>query len=346
MKAAVLEKVGNPLVLKDVPVPEIADDEVLIETVFCGICGTDLHMVNGFGYVPRLPHIPGHEPSGIVKAVGSAVREFAPGDRVVPHLFIRCERCWYCMTGRDNMCAELKGMIGVLSNGALAEYFKAPAKNLFILPERVPLEFGALAADAIVTSVHAVYDRAGSVEGEKTVAVIGAGGVGQIIIQILKHLGPTVVAVSRSEQKLGVAKEMGADHAFKAGEEALLQGIRGLDPDGADIVFDCVGSAESMRDAMLITKRCGRIVMIGEERVLFPADSTRLAQSEIELIGSRNGTRKNMRLGLELLAQGRIKPLISDVYELSQVNEALGKVRQGAAGRVVVKVGTGRGLLG
>src|ERR1700722_5456717 len=338
MRAAVLAEVGKPLTIQNVPVPEISNDEVLVETKFCGICGTDLHIVEGKGYVPKLPHILGHEPSGVVAKVGSAVKTLKPGDRGVPYLFITCGTCWYCRNGRDSMCANLKGIIGVLVNGAFAQFFKAPARNLFLLPENVPFDVGALMADAVITSVHAVYDRS-NVKAAATAAVIGAGGVGQIIIQLLKALGLRVIAVSRSESKLAVAKSIGADEAWRAGEPNIGARSREIASDGIDVVFDCVGSDESMKEALVMVKRCGRIVMVGEEDASFPADSTEIAKRELEIIGSRNGSRSNMQMGLQLLSLGVIKPVISDVFELEDVNKALDRVRQGASGRVILKVG-------
>jgi D-arabinose 1-dehydrogenase-like Zn-dependent alcohol dehydrogenase len=337
MKAAVLVEVGKPLSIRDVPIPELLADEVLVETKCCGICGTDLHIVEGFGYVPKLPHIPGHEPSGVVSRVGSGVKNFKPGDRVVPYLFITCGECWYCKNGRDSMCSHLKGIIGVLVPGAFAQFFKAPARNLFRLPDNVTFEVGALTADAVITSVHAVYDR-GNVHSAKSAAIIGVGGVGQVILQLLKDLGLTAVAVSRSDAKLAVARSMGADHVWKGGDPNLGQMSRDLFTDGVDVVFDCVGSNESMTDALAMVKRCGRIVMVGEEEAQPPVTSTQIAQRELEIVGSRNGSRSNMELGLQLLARGVVKPLISEVFPLERINDAFDRVRKGASGRVVVKV--------
>src|SRR5579872_592741 len=112
MKAAVMKEVGKPLKIEKIPIPEISADEVLVETKFCGICGTDLHIVEGFGYVPKLPHIPGHEPSGVVSKVGKNVKGLAVGDLVVPYLFSTCGECWYCKQGKDSMCSNLRGILG------------------------------------------------------------------------------------------------------------------------------------------------------------------------------------------------------------------------------------------
>jgi len=338
MRAAVLVELKKPLSIEDLPVPQISSDEVLVETKFCGICGTDLHIMEGRGYVPKLPHVLGHEPSGVVKQVGSSVRSFKPGDRVVPYLFITCGRCSYCKAGRESMCAELRGIIGVTTGGAFAQFFKAPASNLFQLPESVPFDIGALTADAVITSVHAVYDR-GGLQSAKSAAVVGAGGVGQVIIQLLKNLGIPVIAVTRSEAKLAVARSMGANEAWKAGEPNIGPRSREFSPDGIDVVFDCVGSEDSMKDSLAMVKRCGRIVVVGEEDARFPADSTEIAQHELEIVGSRNGSRRNMEAGLQLLAKGVIRPVISDVFALEDANRAIERVHRGASGRVVLKVG-------
>ena len=235
------------------------------------------------------------------------------------------------------MCARLAGIIGVTVDGAFAEYFKAPARNLFSLPDNVSFEEGGLVADAVVTAVHAVYDRA-KVKKDDVVVVIGVGGVGQLVVQLLRGLGAKIVAISRSENKLAISRELGSDIVVRGGDPDLSRKVRSLDSDGADCVIDCVGSEESMKDSLASVKRCGRIVMVGEEKALLPADTIRIAQDELELVGSRNGTLENMKNGLELLRSGMLKPIISNVYPLHQINTAIETVRKGASGRVVVKV--------
>ena len=121
MKAAVLPEIGKPLEIRDVPQPEIGPDEVLIATQTCGICRTDVHIQDGLAYVPQLPHIPGHEPAGLVAAIGDRVRGFEEGQMVVPHLFLTCGQCTYCRTGRDAQCTDVGGIIGVTTEGGFAE---------------------------------------------------------------------------------------------------------------------------------------------------------------------------------------------------------------------------------
>jgi propanol-preferring alcohol dehydrogenase len=337
VKAAVMHEVGKPLRIEDVPIPEIGPEEVLVETRCCGICGTDLHILKGFGYVPKLPHILGHEPAGVVAKVGSKVTHLRPGDRVVPHLFFTCGDCYYCRAGRDQQCLNLQGLLGVLSPGAFAEYFKTPGANLFLLPEKVPFDVGGLVADAVVTAVHAV-GRSG-LKPQETAVVLGAGGIGQVLIQLLRSQGIKVVAVSRSDAKLALAKECGAHLVVRSGEPATAATIREFSAThGAQCVFDCVGSAQTMRDAADYVIRSGRIIVIGEERDTAPINTTEIAQRELEIIGSRNGTRKDTVEAIKLLEAGVVNPPIAQRFRLEEINEAYEVVRHGASARVVVVI--------
>src|SRR5882724_6922162 len=117
MKAAVFREIGQPLAVEEVPKPEIGPDEVLVETRTCGICRTDLHILDGLAYIPTLPHIPGHEPAGVVAEIGGNVTRLQRGQRVVPHLFLTCGECYYCRVGRDSLCAKVKGILGVTVPG-------------------------------------------------------------------------------------------------------------------------------------------------------------------------------------------------------------------------------------
>src|SRR3954447_13649533 len=121
MKAAVLHKIGAPLQVEDVPAPRLGPDEVLVETRTCGVCRTDLHIQDGLAYVPALPHIPGHEPAGIVAGVGRDVTGFTAGQAVVPYLFVRGAECRYSRTGRHAQATQLQGILGVTLPGAFAQ---------------------------------------------------------------------------------------------------------------------------------------------------------------------------------------------------------------------------------
>lgn len=337
MKAAVMHKVGAPLIIRDVATPEIGPNEVLVETRCCGICGTDLHILEGFGYVPPLPHILGHEPAGVVVRAGSRVTEVQLGDRVVPHLFINCDSCYYCRVGRQEQCINLKGILGVLVHGAFAEYFKVPAVNLYKLPERVPFDLGGLIADAVVTSVHAVK-RANLRIGD-TALVFGTGGLGLTLIQVLKAGGIKVIGVDLSAESLARALEVGADKTIKADQADAAAQVKNLTKGfGTQCVFNCVGTNQSMRQSADFVMRCGRIIVIGEEPD-FPAISTaEIAQQELEIMGSRNGTRQDMVDAIRFLSSGLVKPPIACHFHLEEINKAFDFMRRTPGGRVVIVV--------
>jgi D-arabinose 1-dehydrogenase-like Zn-dependent alcohol dehydrogenase len=338
MKAAVLRSIGQPLEIAEVARPEIGPDDVLVETRTCGICRTDVHIQDGLAYVPSLPHVPGHEPAGVLVEIGDRVNGWHIGDRVVPHLFLTCGRCHYCRTGRDAQCAEVSGIIGVTTGGGFAQYFKVPSRNLLKLPDNVPFDSGGLASCAVITAVHA-YRRARVHVGD-AVVVIGLGGIGLILTQILKHAGAKVIAIGRSECSLEMAREAGADLCFSVSAADTASHVQSASGGlGAVCAFECVGVADSMRAAAACVMRGGRIVVIGEEPEFPAIDTIQIAQRELEIIGSRNGSKQDAVDALQWMAAGIIRPPIVKRLKLEEINAGLEMVRSGAAhGRVVVEI--------
>lgn len=338
MKAAVLYEIGKHLRIEEVPAPEIRSNEVLVETRTCGICRTDLHICDGLAYVPQLPHVLGHEPAGVVAEIGENVTNLSEGQRVVPNLFFTCGECYYCRVGRDTLCMNLKGLLGVSVWGAFAEYFVAPARNLFPLPDNVPFEVGGLVSCAVVTALHAV--RRTRLALNDSAVVIGAGGVGQILIQILRAWGVKVIVISRSKEKLEIAQELGAHLVIQVGEKDIAKQIKTFTGgDGAKCVFDCVGSSKTMEESAGYVMRGGQIIVIGEEPE-FPEISTiQIAQRELEIIGTRNGTKQDTIDALNLISAGIITPPIARTFPLEQINEALTFMRSGKAhARIVIAI--------
>jgi propanol-preferring alcohol dehydrogenase len=237
--------------------------------------------------------------------------------------------------GRQEQCTQLKGILGVLVPGAFAEYFKAPAANLYRLPDNVPFDVGGLLADAVVTSVHA-FKRANLRLGD-TAVVIGTGGVGLVLVQLLKAAGLRVVGIDRSKESLRLARELGADMVEKSGLPETTLKIQDFTLGfGAQCVFNCVGTSQSMRESADYVMRCGRIVVIGEERDYPSINTTEIAQRELEIIGSRNGTRQDTVEAIGLLEAGTVKPPIARHFRLEEINDAFDFLRQGTPGRVIV----------
>ncbi len=340
MKAAVLRKIGERFEITDVPVPRIESDEVLIETRTCGICRTDIHIQDGLAYVPQLPHIPGHEPSGVIVEVGREVKELSVGQRVVPHLFVNSGDCRYTRAGQHAQATHLQGIIGVTLPGGFAEYFKAPARNILTLPDNVPFDTGGLTSCATITAVHA-YRKSG-VQLNDTAVVLGVGGIGLILVQLLTSAGVRTVAVSRSARNLELASRAGAALALSLDTPETVQRIRefaGGESDGANCVFELVGAPHTMQAAAAFAARGGRIIVIGEEADHPAIDTIQIAQRELQIIGSRNGGRQDAIDALAMLSTGVIRPHIARTFALADFNDALDCVRRGEThGRVVVTI--------
>jgi D-arabinose 1-dehydrogenase-like Zn-dependent alcohol dehydrogenase len=360
MKAAVLRETRAPFRIEEVPVPAIGPDEVLVRTRSCGICRTDLHIQDGLAYTPGFPLIPGHEPAGTVEEVGGEVSGLAVGQRVVPHLFVTCGQCAYCRAGEDAQCSGLRGILGVTLPGGFAEYFVAPARNLLPLPQTVSFAEGGLVSCAVITAVHA-YRRAGlgvgggvipprpprggdsaipprPTRGGDCALVLGAGGIGQILVQLLRAGGLRVAAASRSAASLDAALRAGAHLAVSLGNPHAAAAVREFSGgEGVDCVFECVGTAATMKAAAGFVRRGGAIIVIGEEADFPGIDTIQIAQRELRIVGSRNGSRRDAEDALKLMSSGQIRPPIARRYPLSDINEAMEFLRSGGAhGRLIV----------
>lgn len=338
MRAALLKEIGKPLSLEEVPEPVLGPDEVLVESRTCGICRTDLHIQDGLAYVPRLPHIPGHEPAGVVVAVGREVHEPRIGQAVVPHLFVFDRDCGYTRSGQHAQATYLRGILGVSLPGGFAEYFKVPARNLLLVPDGVPLDVAGLTSCAVITAVHA-YRKAvlGPLE---TAVVLGTGGIGLILVQLLRAAGVRTTAVDRSPANLDQARQAGAERTVLFDASSAVEQVRafaGAGQDGVDCVFELVGRAATMKFAAASAARGGRIVVIGEEAEFPAIDTITLAQRELQVVGSRNGGLQDAVDALELLARGVLRPPLAGHFRLERINDAFGFVRSGQAqGRVII----------
>jgi propanol-preferring alcohol dehydrogenase len=327
MRAAVLERFGAPLRIADVPLPVADDAEVVVRTAGCGICRTDLHMVDGLAYRPSLPHILGHEPAGHVVSIGAGVRGWSVGDRVAPYLFEACGHCPSCHTGNEAQCEATSGILGVTRNGAFAEFYKVRADNLERVPDALDLTLAGLMSCAAITAVRAV--QRSNIDVSHRAAVIGAGGIGLLVVQILVARGIETYVVEPAASGRAAALAGGAAGAFAPDESIDFV---------FDRVFDLVGTTLSTSLAGRIVRRMGRIIVIGEEAEFPAVDTIAIAQREIEIVGSRNGSRCDAAEALALMADGVIRPKIAKRISLEQLNDAMSAMRSGSVhGRIVVE---------
>ncbi len=208
MKAAVFYEKGQPLKVEDVEVPTIEDDEVLVKVAACGLCRTDIHYLHGVPTFKKPPIILGHEISGTIEKAGEKVEYFKEGDTVLIPPVFSCGHCPRCRQGRGTICTS-QIMIGNHRDGGFAEYVSVPADSIFHLPPNVPLKEASIISDAISTPYHAVVNR-GKVKPGETVAIFGCGGVGLSAVQMASVVGASVIAVDIFDEKLEMAKKLGA----------------------------------------------------------------------------------------------------------------------------------------
>jgi propanol-preferring alcohol dehydrogenase len=338
MKAMVLQQFGEPLQLKQVPIPQLGPGEVLVKVAACGLCGSDLEISAGKLQGPQVPLIMGHEPAGRVAKVGSAVTNVKVGDHVVVALYVTCGECDYCRTDQDNLCPNLVGRPGFELDGAFAEYFKMPAENLFPISPSVPLEQVAAMSDGVATSWHAVRRQAGVQPGQ-TVAIVGVGGLGVHATQITRLSGARTIAVDVVQEKLDLAERLGADVTINARSEEVPARVMDLTAGvGADAVLDFVTEPDTVEMGLQMLKRGGALVLIGlAPGRPFTVDSVDTVLSEKRIVGSRTSSKQDLVEVIRLVEEGKITPIVGQHFRLEEVNEALDALRRGEAmGRMVV----------
>lgn len=335
----VLDGLGKPLSYQDVPEPSIDEDEVLLETKACGVCATDLKIISGERISPPMPHILGHEPSGVVAKTGKKVKKFREGDRVAVAARVTCGTCKNCSEGRENICLGVVRHLGFDAPGGFAQFMKAPERNLVPIPDGVSFEQGAICVGAISAPLHAVK-RAGMVLGQ-TVALVGAGGVGLHALQILKGAGAKVAAIDIADHKLELAKSLGADHTFNPTKERVDEEVKKLTAGmGADVVFEVSGSPSAVLSALDIVRPGGKVILVGysyHDLVLRTAD---IEQKETMIVSSRSYSHVDLVDAMDLVRDRVVQPIIHRRYPLKEANAALDFVRQSEApGRAVLDMG-------
>lgn len=337
MRALVLEEFNGPLVMKDVPVPTISPHEVLVRVRNLGVCGTDLKIRAGRMGLDVLPLIMGHEVAGEVAETGDEVEDFSPGDRVAVGFYITCGRCQFCREGRDTLCPQVR-QHGFSINGGMADYMKTPGVNLCKVPDHIPLEQACILSDAVSTSYHAVTKRARVGPGN-TVALVGVGGVGLHALQMAKLAGGWTIAVDINDARLALARELGADAVIDARRGPFHEEVRRLTGgEGVDVLLEFVSNQDTLPSSYLSLKKAGRLVFVGYvPEIPMSIMPHEMVRNEFEIMGSRATTKQEMQETMNLVTQGRIKPIVDQVFSLEDVESAFDALRQGISlGRNVI----------
>lgn len=336
MRAAVLQEFGQPLDITTVDDPSPGAGEVLIRTRAAGVCRTDLKIIDGVIPTVPTPLILGHELAGEVAAVGSGVTGVTEGQRALVGLDFSCGACAYCRIGELDHCVNLRRM-GIEEDGGLAEFVRVPANNIIPVPESVSFEAAATIPDAVGSPYHAVIGLAGTRPGH-TVAVYGLGGLGLSAVQIAHLAGARVIAIARTPERRERALAMGAAEAIDPRDGVLSEQIRDLTGGlGVHAFFDFVGIEGSIEQAVLASRKGGKVVVVGYVVPEVRAPMLRLVYDEVSIQGSRSSTRQDLQQIVDLVASGRITPVIGERLALENVNGALDALRAGSIiGRPVV----------
>jgi propanol-preferring alcohol dehydrogenase len=336
MKAAFVTEFGKPLTIGELPVPEPKDGEVLIRIEACGVCHTDVHAADGDWPVrPSLPFTPGHEGIGRVVAIGKGARQIKEGDMVgVPWLFDACGLCDYCLTGRETMCESAR-YGGYSANGGFAEYCVAPAAYV----ARIPDGLDAVAAGPIICAGVTTYKgiKVADCNPGDWFVVSGIGGLGHLAVQYAKAMGLRVAAVDVADDKLALAKKLGASLTFNAANVDAAKAVQEAIGGAHGVLITAVSrGAFSQGTAML--RRGGTCVLNGLPPGDFPLSIFDVVFRCLTVRGSLVGTRADMKEALGFAAEGKVKANI-ETAPLEDINGVLERLRTGkVTGRIVLKI--------
>jgi 2-desacetyl-2-hydroxyethyl bacteriochlorophyllide A dehydrogenase len=333
MRAAFFEGNQTFRVGACVPVPA-GPGQVQIHVQFCGICGTDLHLFHGaMAHRLTLPHVMGHEMSGIIAAVGAGVAQYQPGDRVTVRPLDPCGQCPACQAGHSHICHSLK-FIGIDTPGALQGLWTVPAHTLHRLPESLSLRQGAM-VEPIAVACHDV--RMGEVRSGEHAVVIGGGPIGVLIALVAQARGAQVLMAEVNPFRIQLARELGIDAVDP--KEADLVGLvnEHTGGAGADVVFEVSGSPAASEMMTRLPRTRGRIVVVAIYAEPVTVDLFRFFWRELKLTGARVYEAEDFEMAIQLAASGSLplEKLITSVVPLEQLEAGM---RQMEGGGEVMKI--------
>lgn len=336
MRAIRFHGQGRPLVVEEVDEPRPGPGEVLIDVVAAGVCGTELHFLDGLLTPATTPITLGHEVAGVVAEVGAGVEGVAPGDRVAVHYLHACHRCRSCRAGDDHLCDAPLGFLAFVTDGGFADRIVVPASAAVPVPAGLDLSVAATLCCSATTALHAV-DVAGVRPGSSAV-VYGVGGVGLALVQVLREIGARPIAVARNPERLALARELGAVVAVDATAGDVGTAIRAATGGaGADVVFELVGTRETGAAALASLGKRGTLVYVGYSHDTVEIAPLSLVVPEQRILTSVGNRRSELVAALDLAARGRLRTSVVE-YPLEQAGAALEDLRAGRVlGRAVLR---------
>ncbi len=360
MKAAVMRVNNDPLSIEELAIDDPGPGEVLVKTAASGICHSDLHMIEGGIPLPP-PVVLGHEPSGVVEAVGEGVTEVAPGDHVLGCLNRWCGLCHFCTGGRPYLCTspyvpsrppeagprlktqdgDAVGQLGDLSS--FAEKMLCPERSLVKIRDDMPLDRACLIGCGVTTGLGAALKTV-RVPAGSSVAIVGCGGVGLAALQGARIVGAgKIIAVDAQSWKFDLARKLGATDCVDATDGDPVAAVQALTGGGADFVFECIGLVQTVQQSIAMTGRGGTAVLVGVVPIteLVPISAADLTLQEKHVTGSFMGSnefRVDMPRYVDFYLDGRLllDEMISSRIGLDDINGAFEAMRKGSEARQVI----------
>jgi propanol-preferring alcohol dehydrogenase len=306
MRAVRFVQVGKPLEQADIPIPQIESSDVLIRVAAAGICHSDAHYRAGISKIDNLPVTLGHEVAGRIEKVGTDIKHVTPGDRVCVHYLAHCGVCEFCTRGLEQFCRSVQ-MIGKHRDGGYAEFIKVPGANAFPLPDEIPFEVGAIMMCSSATALHAL-NKASFKAGE-SIAIFGFGGLGFSALQLARAFDcEDVYVVEINPAKLASAARMGAIAIDAKAADPVEQIKEATAGRGVDVALELIGSAKTMRQAVLCLGPLGRAALVGltaESISIFPY--TDLINKEVEIIGVSDHLAAELPTLIEFARSGKLR---------------------------------------
>ncbi len=335
MKAAVVRAFGQPLTIEDVPIPTPGPGEVLVKIIASGVCHTDLHAASGDWPVkPTPPFIPGHEGAGIVAALGAGVIGLKEGDAVgIAWLHDACGGCEYCETGWETLC-ESQHMSGYTVNGSFAEYAIGAAPYVARLPGDVDFAQMAPILCAGVTTYKGIKET--EARPGEWIAISGIGGLGHVAVQYAKAMGLHVAALDVTEEKLALARQLGADIAVNAKDPDAVEQVLKATSGGAHGVLVTAVSLPAFAQSLSMVRRRGTVCLNGLPPGGFPTPVFDVVLKRITIRGSIVGTRRDLAEAVQFATEGKVKAHIHKA-KLEDINSVFSDLEAGKVdGRIVM----------
>ncbi len=359
MRAALLEHAPGELVIDEVTVTEPGPDEVLVQTAACGLCHSDLHIIEG-KLPTKFPALLGHEAAGVVQAVGENVGEFAPGDHVVGCLSVFCGTCRECAIGNTYLCENRRALsvradgtsrvwrgdesVAQMSGlGGFAEEMVVHRNGIVKVPDELPLHLGSLLGCAVITGVGAVFNSA-QVRAGSTVAVIGAGGIGLNIVQGARLAGAErIIAIDLNPEKLALATTFGATDVVDGSDGEAVSAVVEMTGGGVDSAFEAIGLPATAQQAFQMIRPGRTAYLVG-----LPEMGADVALSGVPMVLQARGLQgvfmgsNNFKRDIPMLAnlylQGRLKldELVAAQITLDEVNDGYAAMQRGTEARSVI----------